>query len=589
MDQTEFIRRISELPGRLAWFLGAGASQSAGLPTAIDIIWDLKRRYYQTEENQKVSPNDLQNPAVKEKIEGFLSARGFPTTYEAMAYSRCFELAFGTDLDRQRKYLKGILSENNSSLALGHRVFAALIATGFVKAVFTSNFDTVVERALAEVAGKDIAPFHLEGAYAASVALNNDEFPLYCKLHGDFRYESLKNLASDLLSQNQHLGECFVNAATRFGVIVAGYSGRDESVMNLLSSVLDGRNPYPHGLYWTGIKGREPLPQVRELLAKAQMKGVAAEYVEIETFDSLMSRIWKAVPGMPPELGNKIGKIPASPVSIPLASQGNALPILRMNAMPVVRVPDLCWKLTFDNDKEWKEIRDAEFRSKDKIICTKGASVLAWGKDESLRDAFGSDLRKTEQVTIRDLLSDLDNNLHLKGFLQRALCLGLMRGKPLLCREWRDGLMLIVDRMNDISLMTPGLKQSVGGTLYGSVPGVMTEATEEFPNREQLWWAEAVKVDLELVNDAYWLLLKPDIWIWPKRSRELATKFLDERTCKRFNKQADELLSAWIKILLPGDARAINHVIAPFDGEENQGCPRFIVNSRTAFSRKISL
>src|SRR5438045_3250851 len=34
----------------LAWFLGAGTSAVAGLPTATDIIWGLKRRYYCREE-----------------------------------------------------------------------------------------------------------------------------------------------------------------------------------------------------------------------------------------------------------------------------------------------------------------------------------------------------------------------------------------------------------------------------------------------------------------------------------------------------------------------------------------------------------
>jgi hypothetical protein len=59
-----------------SWLLGAGASQSAGLPTAVDVIWDLKRRYYCSEEHQDISANDLQNSAVKEKIDLSL----FPTT-----------------------------------------------------------------------------------------------------------------------------------------------------------------------------------------------------------------------------------------------------------------------------------------------------------------------------------------------------------------------------------------------------------------------------------------------------------------------------------------------------------------------------
>src|ERR1035441_3585246 len=50
MDQGEFTSRFCTRPQNFAWFLGAGASATAGLPTAADILWDLKRRYYSREE-----------------------------------------------------------------------------------------------------------------------------------------------------------------------------------------------------------------------------------------------------------------------------------------------------------------------------------------------------------------------------------------------------------------------------------------------------------------------------------------------------------------------------------------------------------
>ena len=94
--------------------------------------------------------------------------------------------------------------------------------------VFTTNFDSVVEKAVAEVSGQSLAAYHLEGSRAANQALNNEEFPIYCKLHGDFRYDSLKNLPQDLASQNASLAECLVNAGNRFGFLITGFSGRDK-------------------------------------------------------------------------------------------------------------------------------------------------------------------------------------------------------------------------------------------------------------------------------------------------------------------------------------------------------------------------
>jgi hypothetical protein len=206
-------------------------------------------------------------------------AKVFLTTSDPTTYSRCFELEFGTNYTRQRDYLQAMLSEQNSVLKMGHRVFGALLSNDFIKMTFTTNFDTVIERAVAEVAGKALAPFHLEGTTAALAALTGERFPLYCKLHGDFRYTSIKNLTADLATQNVELGRCFEAACNRFGLVGAGYSGRDESVMELMRAVLHGVNPYPHGLCWLGLKGREPLPAVTELLGAARAKGISEQFV----------------------------------------------------------------------------------------------------------------------------------------------------------------------------------------------------------------------------------------------------------------------------------------------------------------------
>jgi hypothetical protein len=208
MDQGEFTSVFCARPQTFAWFLGAGASATAGLPTARDIIWDLKRRYYCREENQDISRQDMQSVPIRDRIQGFMESRGFPALWAADEYPAYFEKIFGADKERQRCYLKGILSEDRVTLSVGNRVLAAMIASGFCRVTFTTNFDSVLEKAVAEVAAQSLSPYHLEGSSAANLALNNEEYPLYCKLHGDFRYVSLKNLPDDLATQNTALSEC---------------------------------------------------------------------------------------------------------------------------------------------------------------------------------------------------------------------------------------------------------------------------------------------------------------------------------------------------------------------------------------------
>jgi len=495
-------------------------------------------------------------------------------------------LIFGTDLERQSRYLQAKLSEKASSLTLGHRIFGGLFTTGAIKVVFTTNFDTVVERAVAEVTGKSLAAFHLEGSYAAKQALNNDAFPIYCKLHGDFRYTSIKNLTEDLKTQNAEMGDCLVSACNRFGMIVAGYSGRDESVMQLLHRVLDGPNPFPHGLYWTTLKGRNPLPAVTALLEAARAKGVRAELIEIETFDSLMSRIWKQFPDKPKELIEKMDRTGSQAVSIPRKGAGSGDPILRLNALPLLEMPDTCLELSFAAPKDWDDIHSAEKQARNQIVATKGSSILAWGNEQTLRRAFGKDLTSLSPYSTKDRLQDYANNLYLKGFIERAIGLSLIRGKPLLMRDWRGGSVLILDRQRPNLTLTKGISQCVG-SLHDRIEGMVSAITPEHPKSEEVWWAEAVRLDVDEIDGRFWLVLKPDVWIWPKHARQQAIGFLDERLGNRFNNRGDALLSAWISLLLPSTGRAADHVLQPFEGEEGTGSPKIVVNARTAFSRRM--
>ena len=72
IDQKELIGIVSAKPQNFAWFLGAGASRSAGLPSATDLLWDLKRHYYCREENQEITRQDVQNDAVRDRIQSFM-------------------------------------------------------------------------------------------------------------------------------------------------------------------------------------------------------------------------------------------------------------------------------------------------------------------------------------------------------------------------------------------------------------------------------------------------------------------------------------------------------------------------------------
>lgn len=585
LDQSELAGLIASRPQLFAWFLGAGASRMSGLPTATDIIWDLKRRYYRREEFQDVAPNDLQNDAVRTRIQAFMDSRGFPALWSDEEYSTYFEKIFGHDKERQRDYIRRTLAEEKVTLTVGSRIFAALMANGFNRASFTTNFDSVVERAFAEVSGTSLSAFHLEGSHAALQALNNDEFPLYVKLHGDFRYDSVKNLPADLAIQNTELASCFMAASTRFGLVVTGYSGRDLSVMKLLQSALSMPNAFPHGLYWTGIKGSEPLPVVRDLLDEARSQGVKASYVEIETFDSFMLRLWRSLDDKPPELDRKIRRSLPTNVNIPIPATGGGKPLVRFNALPVLSLPTHCLGIALKRPMDWAEIRKIQADTEPRFVFTKAEEVWCWGAKTEIEEAFGNQLLETG---VKELPSEGwgPDSLHIKAFLEEALAIALARGRPLIPRSKRSGSYLIVDPSAEDQAVLEPITRAIGRAA-NRISGLFAPVDEAHPEPQRVAWAEALHISLARKNGRIWLLVKPDIWIWPPRAREVATDFLDKRRAQRFNQKHNELLDAWVRIVIGSTKRRTSAAFAAFDGGSEAENPRFELASTTAYARRL--
>lgn len=585
-DQYELTSIFCARPQQFAWFLGAGASAVAGLPTAADIIWDLKRRYYCREENQDISRQDVQVDAVRVLIQSYMLSCGFPKEGGADEYSEYFEKIFGVDKEKQRQYLAAILSEEKVTLSVGNRILAAFLAMGHSRAVFTTNFDTVLERAFAEVSGRSISAYHLEGARSAINALNNEEFPLYCKLHGDFRHDTIKNLKTDLAAQNDDLSLCLTNAGNRFGFIIAGYSGRDNSVTTLFRSVLSTSNPFPHGLYWTCMKNGWVAPTVLQLIEEAKQAGVSAALVEVETFDALMLRLWRNVESKDATINAKVRKSHQVAVSIPKPQTGNGT-IIRMNALPLIALPQECQALTFGNQKDWLELRKASRDTEGALVFTKSETVLCWGKERLIRQNF-SDVETIRPCNISAQIADLDSNHHIKGFLEEAICQALIRERPLLTRSTRRDSYLIVDRQStDVGRF--GALEKIVGKTSGVIDGLFTHVDEEHPNPEKIAWAEALRVSIGMVDGRCWLLIDPDIWIWPNRARKDVIDFLDKRSGDRYNDVYNALVDAWLTVLFGDDSKRNTQITFSTSAEGSPAeAPTFILGTRTAYSRRLT-
>jgi hypothetical protein len=71
----DFARRFSLRSANLMWLLGAGASASAGIPTAGDMIWEFKQRLFISQ--RRTSPQvvaDLSSPAIRARLQAHIDS-----------------------------------------------------------------------------------------------------------------------------------------------------------------------------------------------------------------------------------------------------------------------------------------------------------------------------------------------------------------------------------------------------------------------------------------------------------------------------------------------------------------------------------
>lgn len=578
LNESEFLQYFLQHAAHMMWFLGAGTSRTAGLPTATDIIWDLKRRYYCLHQNQDLQSHDINNNTIKRKIQDYMVSQGFPALWSPEEYSFYFGLSFDGDYDAQQNYIQKALSSEKVSLNIGHRVLAALLEMEQARIVFTTNFDDVIETAYAEVGGRNITPFHLEGSYAALAALNAERFPIYAKIHGDFRYKSIKNLETDLLSNDSEIQKCFLAAAVRYGLIVCGYSGRDNNVMTMFRHAIDQNNAFPHGLFWTVPRIKGVSDSVLELINYARQKGIRAHLVETGTFDEMLSKIWRQLTDKPQALEARVRTETVSEVSIPLPKPGKQYPILRSNALPVINAPTSCGMVELTSSIAFSDLKGKIIEGRLNAVLTYTDKILFWGSEnEIVKILPENEIKIIQRHDFNDTAQSVAESTFVKSFFEEGLAKALIQGKPLILRRAKNRTYFIIVRNNAVDEEIFAPLRSVLD--FNGKPGCITGRVPGLPDAT---WAEAISIHLEERNGMLWVMLRPDIWITPLDKRQDAREFLRKRRLYRYNNKSYNLLDAWIGILLGSVGAGTGVNISCYQDEKYSGV--FEVGTRTAYS-----
>ena len=207
---------------------------------------------------------------------------------------------------------------------------------------------------------------------------------------------------------------------------------------------------------------------------------------------------------------------------------------------------------------------------------------MAWGPESDICTVFG-DVRSVDEISF-DPDWQASGQLHIKQFLQNAIGKAFARTRPLIARQREHGVYLIADRMaEEVGLFEPLHRQI--GSYTGTIPGLRIPATECRTAVEKVDFAEAVWISLSYCDNRLWLLMKPDVWIWPAFVRRNATDWLAQRKSDRRNAKYDALISAWAYVLSDGVGAMENFEISPYEGQVDSSNPSFTLSNRTGYAK----
>lgn len=382
-------------------FLGAGASITSGMPSAASCIWEWKRDLFLTHhQGLEKQFAELSLASVRRRLQDWLDTQqSFPKLNAPEEYGVYIEKCYPI-VDDRRKYFENKVRD--AKPFVGYQLLAELARKQIIGSVWSTNFDTLAAKA---AAGANV-PFREAGIDCKQRLDAADFTDFVCvSLHGDYRYDPLKNTAADLQQQEAEMRGSLIRHLQHSPAIVCGYSGRDKSIMEAFEAAYTSGGTAP--LYWCDYSDSGPCDEVQNLLAKINEKGNRAYYIPGVGFDDLMRRlssfIFKEDNNHPVHAileANKVEAAQSTPAfSLPdLPFTG----IIKSNAFPLQPPSEI---LQFDleawpSQKVWSTI--AETADKGGFVAAPHrGKIFAFATPNQIQAAFGRNLKgAVERVPI---------------------------------------------------------------------------------------------------------------------------------------------------------------------------------------------
>lgn len=289
LDQAALVRAMGvKSPCDYMWLLGAGASVTSGIKSASQCVWDWKRQLFLSA-HPSVSPelfSDTSDQGVRGRIQHWIaSLPGSPPLGDAAEYSYFVEQCFPRAEDRRRS-LEAIARAGQPGP--GYSLLGRMVAAGHFRWLWTTNFDDMIERSVPRDCPRPIRQCGMDTTSRLRSVAERDEHLDIVHLHGDYRYDTLRNTSGELRTLDREYAERLIDLCSELPLLVVGYSGSDASVLSALEAAYsrEGKG----ALFWLVVNDAKPHERVLSLVETAQANGHAAAFVGIDGFDDFVRR-----------------------------------------------------------------------------------------------------------------------------------------------------------------------------------------------------------------------------------------------------------------------------------------------------------
>lgn len=503
-------------------FFGAGTSITSGVASAWQCIWTWKRDIFLTAQPD-VSPillGDPTLPHVQRRIQAWLDVQNtFPPEGDEAEYQFYAEHCYPIARDR-RKFFEELIKQGVPNV--GYRALGLLIEAGHFRWIWTTNFDDLVDRARSGERRRVVRQVGMDTRDRMAAYEPDDTGMTQVFLHGDYRYDALKNTELELQALDAEFRDALAKECAQYPLVVAGYSGRDRSVMDAIDAAFS--RPGAGGLYWLLMRGSLPSPRAEAAVALARRHGRHAEFVEYDGFDSLMTSLARFLlrdrPSAPLVEEVLRSAAPAK-VGFNLSGYKDNGDILKSNSWPI-SVPDFVYELEVGEIQTWPDLRErlkaAEGRAAAGLLKNK---IVALGLKPDLEVCFGADAIRT------------------------------LRQVPVSPEEmfWDDGVVL--SALREAMVQTLGdqkLRVKQEGRRWYIVDTTIRRM--ERIGRDGFAYFDAVELRIEQRAERLYLSLIPDRYVpryWKGRefSQKEISSFKNRLLAKQYNQVFNDELNAW--------------------------------------------